>query len=191
MGGPEFEYRSDVVTKDPSKQNAVPYFAIGQDYSQLVIQWCTIQRYNQWQWTIQYVCPGAETAVYVKIRVFHDVTLLDVSQDCSVDIFRARQSEMSTGSGQIGIWWHMCQGWQWYWLGGACRMHIHYCGWLALEAGGSLIVRNIGNVTSRYVVTAPKTHTFGSSSVITSDLAPLHYRTVQTVAPGVVQLLLH
>lgn len=46
---------------------------------------------------------------YVKIRVFQDVTLLDVSQDCSVGIFRARQSELSTGSGQIGIC-HMCQG---------------------------------------------------------------------------------
>ena len=40
---------------------------------------------------------------YVKIRVFQDVTVLDVSQDCSVVIFRSRQSEMSTGSGQIGI----------------------------------------------------------------------------------------
>jgi len=37
VGDPEFEYRSGVTT-DPSKQNAVPYFTIGQDYSQFVIQ---------------------------------------------------------------------------------------------------------------------------------------------------------
>ena len=46
-----------------------------------------------------------QTCNYVKSRVvvFQDVTLLDVSQDWSVVIFRARQSEMSTGSGQIRI----------------------------------------------------------------------------------------
>jgi len=55
---------------------------------------------------MQYVCPGAETAICVKIRVLQDVTLLDVSQDCSVVIFRARQSEMSTGSGPYDT----CQG---------------------------------------------------------------------------------
>lgn len=38
VGDPEFEYRSGVVTKDPSKQNAVPYFTIGHDCSQFVIQ---------------------------------------------------------------------------------------------------------------------------------------------------------
>jgi hypothetical protein len=35
---PEFEYRSGVVTKDPFKQNTMPYFTIGHDYSQFVIQ---------------------------------------------------------------------------------------------------------------------------------------------------------
>jgi hypothetical protein len=38
VGDPEFEYWSGVVTKDPSKQNAVPYFTVGHDYSQFVIQ---------------------------------------------------------------------------------------------------------------------------------------------------------
>jgi hypothetical protein len=38
VGDPEFEYRSGVVTKDPSKQNAVPYFTIGHDYLPFVIQ---------------------------------------------------------------------------------------------------------------------------------------------------------
>jgi len=38
VGDPDFEYRSGVVTKDPSKQNAVPYFTIGHDNSHFVIQ---------------------------------------------------------------------------------------------------------------------------------------------------------
>jgi hypothetical protein len=51
-----------------------------------------------------YVCSGAETTIYVKITVFWDVTLvLDVSKGCSVVIFRTKQTEMSTGSGQVDI----------------------------------------------------------------------------------------
>jgi hypothetical protein len=38
VGEPEFEYRS----KDPFKQNAVPYIRIGHEHSQFVIRWRTI-----------------------------------------------------------------------------------------------------------------------------------------------------
>jgi hypothetical protein len=78
-----------------------------------------------------YLCPGAGTTIYVKIRVFWDVTLvLDVSKACSVVIFRAKQ-EMSSSSGQIDI--DMDQVRVLYWLGGACTMQINCCGCLALK----------------------------------------------------------